>query len=129
MNAPAVPESANESVFARRDFRLYFVSFFLAALAFGAQSVAVSWQIYDIARDPIALGYAGLAQFLPMVMLSLPAGDIADRYNRRTILMLGFVVQALCSALFLVLTITRYHGLWPFYVLLGMFGAARVFAN
>ena len=130
MNVAAEPFSPDrESVFARRDFRLYFGAFFLAALAFGAQSVAVSWQIYDIARDPLALGYAGLAQFVPMMLLSLPAGDFADRFNRRTILTCGFLVQSICSTLFLVLTITRYHVLWPFYALLGMFGAARVFTN
>jgi MFS family permease len=129
MNVSTASIPTRESVFARRDFRLYFGSFFLAALAFGAQSVAVSWLIYDIARDPLALGYAGLAQFVPMVLLSLPAGDVADRYNRRTILTVGFIVQATCSAMFLALTITRYHVLWPFYVLLGMFGAARVFTN
>ena len=129
MNAPAAPVSERESVFSRRDFRIYFASFFLAALAFGAQSVAVSWEIYDIARDPLALGLAGLAQFVPMILLTLPAGDVADRYNRRTILAGGFAIQSTCSALFLVLTLTRYHALWPFYALLAMFGAARVFTN
>jgi MFS family permease len=129
MNVATESGMPRESVFSRRDFRLYFFSFFLATVAFGAQSVAVSWQIYDVARDPLALGYAGLAQFVPMILLSLPAGDIADRFNRRTILAAGFIVQATCSTLFLILTITRYHVLWPFYVMLAMFGAARVFAN
>jgi MFS family permease len=129
MNVSVEPQVTRNTVFGARDFRLYFGAFFLAALAFGAQSVAVSWQIYEIARDPLALGLAGLAQFIPMILLTLPAGDVADRFNRRTILTGGFVVQALCSTLFLILTITKYHVLWPFYALLAMFGAARVFTN
>jgi len=51
------------------------------------QSVAVGWQVYDITRDPVALGYVGLSIFLPMLLLVLPAGDLADRVDRRFMLM------------------------------------------
>jgi len=58
-----------------------------------------------IARSPLALGYVGLAQFLPIAVLFFVAGDIADRYNRRRILAISYVVQALATASVLVLTL------------------------
>ncbi len=109
----------------RRDFRLYLFAIFFASLGSAAQSVAVSWQIYDITRSAIALGYVGLAQFFPMVALALPGGDLADRYNRRTILALGYAVQAACACMFLALAIIHYREPLPFYFVLAMFGTAR----
>lgn len=92
------------------------------------QSVAVAWQVYDLSRSPLALGYVGLFQFLPLAILALPAGELADRIDRRLMLAVTYAVQALCAALFLVMTIASPRGLWPFYVVLAMFGAARAFA-
>jgi MFS family permease len=117
------------SVFGRRDFRLYFVALFLAGLAIEAQSVAVSWQVYDLVRSPIALGYVGLSQFLPLVIFVLPAGDIADRFDRRMILAISFFVQAVCAGLFLYLTITQESRISVFYLVLALFGIARAFAQ
>ena len=117
------------SVFLRRDFKLFLLAMFLASLASAAQSVAISWQIYDIVRDPLALGYAGLAQFLPMAILALPAGDLADRRNRRTILAIGFVVQALCAGALLALTYADYRLIAPFYIVLAMLGIVRAFVR
>jgi len=62
----ASPATANSNALAHRDFRRFLVAAFLAILATQVQSVAVSWQIYSIARTPLALGYAGLFQFLPI---------------------------------------------------------------
>ncbi|MHB8382290.1 MAG: MFS transporter [Candidatus Binataceae bacterium] len=116
-------------MFQRRDFKLFLLAMFLASLASAAQSVAVSWQIYAIARTPLALGYAGLAQFLPMAMLALPAGDLADRRNRRTILSAGFMVQALCAGALLALTYADYRVIAPFYIVLAMLGTVRAFVQ
>lgn len=46
----------------------------------------VTWQIYDITRDPMSLAYAGLAQFVPMLILLPYLGDVIDRFNRKYIL-------------------------------------------
>ena len=112
----------------RRDLHLFLVARFLATLAVQIQSVAVGWQVYDLSNDPLALGYVGLAIFLPMVVLTLPAGDIADRVDRRAILMASFVAQSVSAALLLALTFAdmRDHG--PIYAVLALFGAARAFA-
>jgi MFS family permease len=122
-------ESSDDTRLWNRDFNLYFSGVFAAALANQIQSVAVAWQIYEIARSPLALGYVGLAQFLPMAVLFFVAGDIADRHNRRRILTLSYVVQAVAAASLLVLTLLSAKSQWPFYVVLVMLGSARAFGQ
>ncbi len=91
------------------------------------QSVAVAWQVYDLTRDPLALGYVGLFQFLPLAIFALPAGELADRIDRRAMLAMTYIVQTVCSALFIAMTVARPHGIWPFYAVLTLFGSARAF--
>ena len=88
------------------------------------QSVAVGWQVYDMTRDPVALGYVGLCIFLPMVLLVLPAGDLADRIDRRRMLMASYVVQVLASALLLLLTLYGVKTMWAFYGVITLLGVA-----
>ena len=49
------------------------------------QSVAIGWQIYDMEKTALSLGLVGLCQFVPMFLLTLPAGDISDRYDQRRV--------------------------------------------
>jgi MFS family permease len=83
----------------RRDFALFFAARGLVAFAAQVQTVAIGWQVYDMTGDVMALGYVGLALFLPVVICTLPAGDAADRFDRRRIIALSYVVQAGCAAL------------------------------
>jgi MFS family permease len=108
-----------------RDLRLYLANRFLSTVAVQFQVVGVGWQVYDITRDPLALGYVGLFEFLPMVVLALPAGDLADRVDRRLILMVTYVVQAFASALLLWLTLSGSQAVWQFYAVVALFGVAR----
>jgi MFS family permease len=101
----------------------------MATLANQIQSVAVAWQIYEIARTPLALGYVGLAQFLPIAGLFFVAGDIADRHNRRRILAISYAVQAVATALLLLLTLLSSKSQWPFYAVLVLLGSARAFGQ
>src|ERR1700712_5726151 len=114
-----------------RDRDLYFFvsSRFIATLAIQVQSVAIGWQIYDMVHTPLALGLVGLCQFLPMFLLTLPAGDITDRFNQRRVYSLAASLQACCSALFLCLSLWSPHTAWPFYAVLVLFGAARGFSG
>ncbi len=123
------PASAKSSVLSHRDFRRFLGASFLAILAAQIQSVAVSWQIYNIARTPLALGYVGLFQFLPMMACTIPAGHLADRFDRRLILVVSNLFTAVASGGFLVLALTRTTVIWPFYAVLMLFGAARAFAG
>lgn len=110
-----------------------FVSFLLSRLAavfaMQIQAIVVAWQVYDITRDPMALAYVGLAQFLPMVMLLLPAGDFVDRFSRKRILQLSWTVQGLCSALLLTLSLNGSQAVSGFYAVLALFGSARAFTG
>jgi MFS family permease len=108
---------------------LYFSGVFMATLANQIQSVAVAWQIYEIARTPMTLGYVGLAQFLPIAALFFLAGDVADRHNRRRILAISYAVQALATAALLLLTLSSSRSQWPFYAVLVLLGSARAFGQ
>jgi MFS family permease len=125
--APAIRSA--ETTYRVRDFRLFLAARFLATIAMQVQSVAVGWEIYDLTRTPLALGLVGLCQFVPMFLLTLPAGDVADRFDQRRVFFASAMVQAAASALFLALTFLHAHLIWPFYAVLVLFGAARGFAG
>lgn len=110
-------------------FGCFLLSRLAAVFAMQIQAIVVAWQVYDITRDPMALAYVGLAQFLPMVVLLLPAGDFVDRFSRKRILQLSWAVQGLCSALLLTLSLNGSQAVSGFYAVLALFGAARAFTG
>ena len=112
-----------------RDISAFIGSGFLSTVAMQVQSVAIGWQIYDIERTPLALGLVGLCQFVPMFLLTLPAGELADRVDQRRLLAAAEIVQAVCSGLFLLCTLVSPHRALPFYIVLALFGAARGFSE
>ena len=118
-----------ETVYRRRDFYFFTAARFWSTVAMQVQSVAIGWQIYELARTPLALGLVGLCQFGPMLLLTLPAGEVADRFGQRRIFAAAATVQAACSALFLILSLSHPRVTWPFYAVLLLFGAARGFAG
>jgi MFS family permease len=109
------------------DFVLYQIERFSVVAALEMQSVAVGWQVYEITRRPLDLGYVGLAQFLPNVLLFLVAGHAADRFSRKSILLICNLVLALCSALLIEITHVGPHNVKPIYVVLILLGIARAF--
>src|SRR5277367_2846175 len=86
------------AAFAHRDFKLFQVARLFAILGSQMQSVAIGWQIYAITGRPIDLAWVGLAQFLPAACLSLVTGHVADRFERRRILVVCYAALALLSA-------------------------------
>lgn len=111
-----------------RNFTLFLVARVIATLAIQMQSVAVAWQVYAITNDPLDLGLIGLAQFLPFIVLVLPAGQIADRYDRKFILATCYIVDVVCALLLLGFTVYGLSTAWPVFLVLVLFGAARAFA-
>jgi len=118
---------AGLAAFRHVDFLLYQIERFSIVAALEMQSVAVGWQVYEITRRPIDLGYVGLAQFLPNVFLFLLAGHAADRFNRKKLLMVCNVAFALCSALLIEITRVGAHSVRPIYAVLVLLGVARAF--
>jgi MFS family permease len=88
-----------------------FVQFWFARIAsgFGFQmlSVAVAWQIYAITGRALDLGLIGLVQFFPSVLLALPAGHVADQFERRRVVLLGQTVEWCAIALLALLSFTH----------------------
>src|SRR5437016_10594626 len=74
------------------------------------QSSAIGWEIYRWTSSALKMGLAGGIQALPLILLALPAGHIADRYNRRTIAALGQVTAALCAIALAILSLCFAHG-------------------
>lgn len=118
-----------EEAYRARDLPIYLATRFLTETAALAQSVAIGWTVYQRSNTPLALGLVGLAQFIPMVLLMLPAGELCDRLQPRRILAAGLALQALSAAGFLALTLGAAVPLWPLYPLLILSGAARAFAE
>jgi len=115
--------------FAYPNFTLLQLSRFLIILALETQSVAVGWQVYEITRQPLALGLAGLAQFLPGMLLFLVSGHAADRYDRRNLLVLCHAGFSICFALLLVITLRGPHTVRPIYGALILLGVFRAFSG
>jgi MFS family permease len=128
-DADADRRDAGWAAFRSRDFALYCAGRFLSGAAIQAQNVAVGWLVYDLTRDPFALGLVGLATFLPAVALALVTGHAADRLDRRLVLL---VCYGICTLTALGLLLCAWSGsrqVWPIYLLVLAFGAARAFAN
>jgi MFS family permease len=124
----AVP-SPTVSVYRNAGFTAFLVARLLAVLATQIQAVVVAWQVYDLTREPIALAYVGLAQFIPMLVLLLPAGDLIDRYSRKPILAASWAVSALCAGGLWWLSGHGHAGVTGIYAVLVMFGCARAFSS
>jgi MFS family permease len=112
-----------------RDFRYFLATRAVAALAMQIQTVAVGWQVYEISGDPLALGYVGLALFLPAAICTLPAGDIADRLDRRLVIAASLAAQLVGSVALAWLADDAAASLAPVYATLACIGAARALAG
>ena len=76
--------------------------------------VAIGWQVYTIRHRPLDLGLVGLAEFLPLPLLALPAGQLADRVSRRTVAVFASGIQVLIVLALLGITAAGPHSIWPF---------------
>ncbi len=126
---PSDPASDTGHVLHHRGLQAFMAARVAAVLATQVQAVVVAWQVYDLTREPLALAYVGLAQFLPMLCLLLPAGDLIDRFSRRPILAASWGVSALCSALLWWLSGHGLAGVSSIYAVLVLYGCARAFAG
>jgi len=120
--------AAGMAAFVHPGFRLYQMARFCIVLATEMQSVAVGWQVYEITRRPLDLGYVGLAQFLPGVLLFLVAGHAADRFDRRALLSLCYAGFAVCSGLLLYAAQRGTRSVLPIFVILVLLGIVRSFS-
>lgn len=112
-----------------RPFALFWSARVLSSMAFQMMSVAIGWQIYSITHSAFALGLVGLCQFLPMFVLTLVVGHVADRYDRRTIAFICQAIQGLAALTLCVVTWRGETGVPLIYTLAAIGGAARAFES
>lgn len=122
--------------FSFRDFRFYWAARLATTLAQNAMVVVIGWQVYDIARRTMApkeaalqLGLIGVAQFVPLLALTLVVGWAADRVDRRWIARAAVLLEATCAA---TLAWLAWHGtttLPALFVIASLLGVARAFAS
>ncbi len=109
------------------NYRWFVLSLLAMTVATQIRGVVVAWQIYSITKDPLSLGLIGLAEALPFVSLALYAGHLADRLDRRRIMLMTLVILLGCAAALLVMTLRGERAVWPFYVVIFASGIARSF--
>lgn len=109
------------------DLRRYLTARFIASIATQVQTVAVGWQVFRATGDPFDLGLVALSQFLPFVLLILPAGHVADRYDRRRIQLVTYVLLAACAAALFGLALSGNIDTGPVFAVMVLFGTARAF--
>jgi MFS family permease len=112
-----------------RSFALLWTSSLASGFALQMIVVAIGWQVYAIHKDPLDLGLVGLAEFLPLLILALPAGQIADRFPRRIVVAIGLVLQGLIAALLVLITLNGANVLWPFLTVGVIAGMASALTN
>jgi MFS family permease len=111
-----------------RDYRLLLSGGVLTSIASEAQAVVVGWELYERTDSKWLLGVAGLAQFLPVLLLALPAGQAADRFSRKVLFRLAVLTAALTSLALSALSF-RHGPVELIFVCLVLSGVARAFAG
>ena len=106
-----------------RDFRRLWTSIVCSGIAMQMAQVAIGWQVYSIRHNPFDLGLIGLAEFVPVPLLALPAGQLADRLPRVGVVIVSSLGDAAVAALLLVVTLHGAHELWQFVALAALTGA------
>src|SRR5580658_9002452 len=127
-SSPPARRSGIEA-FRSRDFRRYQLARVIAILGAEAQSVAVAWQVYSITHRAIDLGYTGLALFLPGLIFLLPAGHVADRSDRRRVILACYVLQVFCTSALVVLARNNTQNILAIYAVLFLVGTGRAFSS
>jgi MFS family permease len=119
--------SSDPHVLRLASFRHFLSSRALSSIAFQGSSVAIGWLVYDQTRNPLDLGLIGLVQFLPMLLLTFVAGQVADQFDRRAI---GLICQVIEAVAMLVIALGVWQGwleIWGVFVAVAFLGAAQAF--
>jgi MFS family permease len=119
--------AARSTVFGHRAFVFYWVGRIVSILSFQMLMVAIGWQLYSLTGSALDLGIVGLAQFLPMIVLTLVVGHVADRYDYRAILLVCQLGEAIAAAALALGSATDRLDPLSIYVVTALVGAARAF--
>ncbi len=117
----------SEPLFQQPDYRRFWMMRTAASLSMQIQAVAVGWHVYDLTEDAFALGLVGLVQFLPALLLALPAGQLVDRLPRRGILLGCVMLNAICPIVIASLILSGERAVWPIFLAVALLGGGRAF--
>ncbi len=117
----------NSPLFSHRDFRLYIASRFLVLVSFQMLNVAMGQYIYELTHNPLYLGYIGLALFLPRFTFNILAGHIADRFDRRLVILIARALQFLTILVLIFILYLKVSSLGLIYLLLFLMGTGNAF--
>ena len=112
-----------------REFVVALVVVVATALAIEMSFVAIGWQVYAINGDPLDLGLVGLAMFVPLPLLALPAGHLADRFPRRTIIAISIGIDVVVVLGLLAVTRSGADVVWPYLALAFCTGVASAIGS
>ncbi|HEY0510258.1 MAG TPA: MFS transporter [Thermoanaerobaculia bacterium] len=114
-----------------RNFLWFVASLVTMTLGTQIQATVVAWQVYALTRDPLSLGFVGLAEALPFIGAALYAGHLADRHDRKLLALLSSGVQTLSAVVLLAFTLLPQvlagGRVWPIYGVVFVSGLARSF--
>ncbi len=127
MSARRPASEPRSFLFAHPAFGFFWCARVASGLCFQMQAVAVGWQVYTLTHSTFQLGLVGLVQFLPVVLLTLPAGAAVDRYDRRLIYGTTLAVQGLASGLLAAGAWGHWLGVPGIFAIVAVMGAARAF--
>src|SRR6266404_4309298 len=114
-------------VLKQRDFGLFWLSLLFSAVGTQISTVAIAWQVYEITNSPFQLGLTGLFRALPVMILSLPGGVLADRVDRRKLLIITQSLAALLSLALGLLSSAGQIRVWHIYAVTFLSGAVGIF--
>src|SRR5215470_18116021 len=123
------PTNSGAVAFLSRDFRLYQLARVLVIIGAEAQTIAVAWLVYQVTHSALYLGYTGLVLFLPGFFFMLPAGHVADRFDRRHVILICYTMQAFCTTALFLFAWHGLHAVWPIFSVLFLIGCGRAFSG
>ena len=109
-------------------FRNYLAGAFVSEIGNQMQTVAVAWQVYEITRNPVSLGLIGLANFLPIILFSLIGGLVADKVDRKKLLIFSQLAQLILAVLLLLLTVSHQINPALIYLILVLVATSQSFS-
>ncbi|MGH8307019.1 MAG: MFS transporter [Gammaproteobacteria bacterium] len=121
------PEDSKHPLLHHHDFRLFWCARVASGFAYQMLSVAVGWQIYALTHSTFDLGMIGLVQFVPSLLLALPAGHAADHYDRRRIVLTSELVQWLALAFLAIGSVLHWFNELAILSLIFTVGIAKAF--
>ena len=110
------------------NFRNYLLGAFLSEIGNQMQTVAVAWQVYEMTRNPASLGLIGLANFLPIIFFSLIGGLVADKVDRKKLLIFSQAAQLILAALLFTLTTSHLINPLMIYAILVLVATSQSFS-